>query len=76
MKRIKSAIKEIQGTPYAQADGNLELGAAVRIAYACTDHAENRCELLLEVIFEIVAQNLGKDVARGLFAKVAGEIYE
>lgn len=76
MKRIKSAIKEIQGTPYAQADGNLELGAAVRIAYACTDHAENRCELLLEAIFEAVAQDLGEDAARGLFAKVAGEIYE
>ena len=76
MKRIKSAIKEIQGTPYAQADGNLELGAAVRIAYACTNHAENRCELLLEAIFEVVSQDLGEDAARGLFAKFAGDVYE
>jgi CO/xanthine dehydrogenase FAD-binding subunit len=76
MKRIKSAIKEVQGTPYAQAEGNLELGAAVRIAYACTDHAENRCELLLEAVFEVIAQDLGEDATRGLFAKVAGGDYE
>lgn len=72
MKRIENTIKEARETPYAKAEGNLELGLAVRIAYACTDHVEKRHELMVEAVFEKIAQDLGEDAARDLFVKVAG----
>ena len=52
MKRIKSTREKAQGTDWADSDKNRELGLAVRIAFECTDHAENRYELLAEAIFE------------------------
>ncbi len=72
MKRIENTVKEAHEAPYTQAEGNLELGLAVRIAYACTDHVENRHELMVEAVFEKIAQDLGEDAARDFFVKVAG----
>ncbi|NDY74566.1 hypothetical protein DO021_22155 [Desulfobacter hydrogenophilus] len=72
MKRIENTVKEAHETPYAQAEGDLELGLAVRITYACTDHVENRHELMVEAVFEKIAQDLGEDAARNLFVKVVG----
>jgi hypothetical protein len=68
MKRIEAALKSAQGWPD---DKNSELGLAVRIAFECTDHSENRHELLIEAVFEKLAQDLGEAAAREIFLDFA-----
>lgn len=68
MDRIKAEIKKAENTSYAVSDKNLELGLAVRIAYECTDHSENRHELLAEATFEKIVQDLGQETAMNIFS--------
>lgn len=72
MKRIKNALEKAEDTDWAHSDKNRELGLAVRIAFECTDHAEKRHEFLIEAVFEKVAQDLGVDAAREMFAAWGG----
>jgi hypothetical protein len=68
MNRIKAEIKKAENTSYAKSDMDLELGLAIRIAYECTDHIENRHELLAEATFEKIVQDLGQEAAMNIFS--------
>ena len=74
MKRIEAEIKKANGTAWDNGDPNRELGLAIRIAYECTDHAaENRHVLLLQAIFEMIAESRGADTAKQLFNDVVAD---
>jgi hypothetical protein len=75
MERIKKdlAIAGDWAGYDAHDDHNKELGLAVRIAFGCTSHVpeKDRHELLVEAVYEKVAQDLGHDEAADLFEKFA-----